>query len=121
MKPAFRAPWPGCATTTVTSVLDGGEFRLRFDCDLDDVVPPFAEKFISSGDALQRKRVRQKGSQIQASMSHQLHQPLHALLAAGAERRDDLVIAESRGEWLQLRGGSRRVVIRVTAVLWCFE
>ena len=44
-------------------------------------------------DVVEAEVVRDEGGQIDAVVFNHCHQPTHPLLATGAERRDDLLIA----------------------------
>ena len=80
---------------------DSPELSLRPDCNLDHSVTPLGEDLIGLVDATQWERMGQQRSQVQASMSNQLHQPPHALFPAGTERGNDFVITQAGSEGLE--------------------
>src|ERR1700676_319222 len=74
---------------------------LGMDGNFDNAAPPFAEQLVRFSDLVEGERMRQQRPQIQSTVPYQFHQPAHSLLASRAKRRDDLVIAEARGEGLE--------------------
>src|SRR5918912_1626725 len=70
----------------------------RLDRDLEHTLPAAAEDFVALLYLVEREGVRQERRQVYAPATDDLHEPAHALLAAGAERRHDAVVAEARGE-----------------------
>lgn len=62
------------------------------------------EEVVGVDDLLQRVAVGDHGAEVQAAAVDDLHQPAHALLAAGAERGDDAVVTEARTEGIQRDG-----------------
>src|SRR4051812_49214383 len=59
------------------------------DRDFDNAVGALAEQLVSLDDALQREAMGEQRPEVDLAMRYQLHQPAHALLAAGTERSHD--------------------------------
>src|SRR5690554_5769242 len=72
--------------------------------NLQHPVALVGEEVIGVDDLLQRVAVGDHRAEVQAAAVDDLHQPAHALLAAGAERGDDAVDTEARREGVQRHG-----------------
>lgn len=73
---------------------------LRLDRHLDHTLSPLAKEPVCLIDIVQRKRVSEKGYQVEPAVPDELHQPAHSLFASRTKCRDDLVITETCGKWL---------------------
>src|SRR3546814_12648722 len=73
----------------------GGMCRLGRDRDLQDAVALIGEELITRLDVTEGKAVSYQRLEIRAAGGDDAHQPAHPLLAARAERRDALVIAQA--------------------------
>src|SRR5208282_1250606 len=68
--------------------------RLRCDGDLDDAVALVREQVVRGFDVVEREAVRDQLLKVEAARLDQRHQLRHALLAAGAERGEDVDVAD---------------------------
>ena len=68
--------------------------------DLENLVPPRAEQFVSLGDVIQGKTMGDQGLQIDSLGFDHAHQSIHSLSSAGAQRRDDGLIGKTSPERL---------------------
>src|SRR4051812_18276601 len=65
------------------------------DRDLDHLVALVAEELVGVLDLIQREAVGHEPAEVDAAVTDQLHQLAHPLLAARAQRREDLLVADA--------------------------
>lgn len=68
------------------------------DCDLEYAIPLIRKEVVCGDDVVESVVMRHQDAEIEALRRHHVHQPPHPLLAAGAQGRDDAVIAQPRRE-----------------------
>src|ERR1051325_7083407 len=76
----------------------------RRDGHFHDTVAALAEEPIGGGDVGELEAVRDERTKVETAAANHVEQAAHPLLAAGAKRRDDAVVGQSRSERLVRNG-----------------
>lgn len=74
------------------------------DGDFDYAFAALAEEPVGFCDSVERECVCQQRPQLQAAVTNEFHEAAHALLATGAESRDDFMVAEACSERFEWNG-----------------
>ena len=94
----------GAALLINSAAIAGLETRRRGrawlwrDCDLQDILALMAKQIIGRRDIVQLEAMCDEALGVDTARGHQAHQAAHALLAAGAQCRNDANVAQTRVE-----------------------
>src|ERR1043165_7166470 len=72
----------------------------RGDRDFHHAIAALPEEPIGRGDVVELEAMRDERTKVAATAANHVEQAAHPLLAAGAKRRDDAIVGESRSERL---------------------